>query len=197
MGVIRRKRRADAAPAEVVDAPAEERIVDEGLLIALSAVRMAVKNRIIVGALRDHRNFDRLEYAEIATRELRVLARQNEEYGKRVSKIRSELAKPRLFIELSEDERTDLHQLALRRRVHEGLTIALKAVAADSVQVASLVESAQQDAGAEITGAVAARLVAQVVDRREPNYELQRADRTRTLVDLDLAALLAERRPRA
>ena len=41
-----------------------ERIVDEGVLIGLSAARMAVTNHIIVGALREHRDVERGNAAE-------------------------------------------------------------------------------------------------------------------------------------
>ena len=41
-------------------------MVDEGLFIALSAVRMAVKNEIIIGALREHADYDPETYADAA-----------------------------------------------------------------------------------------------------------------------------------
>jgi hypothetical protein len=167
--------------------PSTKRIVAEGLLIALSAVRMAVKNRIIIGALREHRDYDQAEYAAIAQHELHLLALQNTDTARRV------LANVRWTESLSEDQRLDLRQLTRRRRVHRRLAVALHEVAADDAQVARLVEQAQADASQEIGRALSARLIAQDVDRREPDYEKRRADRARDLVSIDLAALRSDK----
>jgi hypothetical protein len=51
---------------------------DEGLLIALTAIRMAVKNRIIVGALRDQKQYLPESYLEVARDEIASLALQND-----------------------------------------------------------------------------------------------------------------------
>jgi len=169
--------------------PSEVRIVEEGLLIALSAVRMAVKNHIIVGALREHLNFDRLAYAETARSELDTLARQNEEYAERVGDLRKDIIKRRWKTELTDDQKGDLVQLALRRRVHERLAIALDTVSRDTDALQDLVRDAQQDASREIGSALSTKLM-QVVDRRDPNYERGRAFRLQTLISVDLADLL-------
>jgi hypothetical protein len=173
--------------------PSTKRIVAEGLLIALSAVRMAVKNRIIIGALREHRDYDQAEYAAIAQHELHLLALQNTDTARRVGRLRRALANVRWTESLSEDQRLDLRQLTRRRRVHRRLAVALHEVAADDAQVARLVEQAQADASQEIGRALSARLIAQDVDRREPDYEKRRADRARDLVSIDLAALRSDK----
>ena len=173
-----------------------ERIVDEGLLIALSAVRMAVKNHIIVGALREHRDFADADYAAAVRSELNRLARQNEEDAERVDRQRKDLGRQRSAFEISDDDRLDVRQLALRRRVHRKLADALRAVAGDDEQVAGVLERARTDASEEIGSALAARLVEQVVDRREPDYAQRRAERVRKLVSTDLAALMSNRRAR-
>lgn len=174
-------------------APSTRRIVAEGLLIALSAVRMAVKNRIIIGALREHRDYDQAEYAAIAQHELHLLALQNTDTARRVGRLRRTLANVRWTESLSEDQRLDLRQLTRRQRVHKRLAVALHEVAADDAQVARLVEQAQADASQEIGRALSARLIAQDVDRREPDYEKRRADRARDLVSIDLAALRSDK----
>jgi hypothetical protein len=172
---------------------ATQRIVDEGLLIALSAVRMAVKNHIIVGALREHTDYHESEYAAVAKDELTALAHQNEEDAERVGGRRKHLSKSRWTHELTEDQRHDLGQLARRRRMHKRLAKALLGVADDDEQVARLVDEAQHDASHEIRKALAARLIGQTVDRRERNYERLRAARIQDLVRIDLAALLPKR----
>ena len=170
-----------------------ERIVDEGRLIALSAVRMAVKNRIIVGALREHRGFVEADYTTDVRTELDRLVRQNEEDAKRVGRQGKELDRTRSAFQITDDDRLEVRKLALRRRVHLKLAGALRAVTDDEEQVAELLAQAQKDASDEIGAALADRLVEQVIDRQDPDYVQRRAERVRTLVNTDLAALRSSR----
>jgi hypothetical protein len=169
----------------------EDRIVDEGLLISLSAVRMAVKNHILVGALREHLNFEGADYSATARHELDVLARQNEEYGVRVTEMRDALVKARWKLELTRDQRADVKQFALRRRVHDRLTAELDAVSKDDEQISAIVEKAKEDASHEFAQALAAKLIRQNVDGTEPDYERKLAERRSAFVRIDLAKLLA------
>ncbi|MDJ0348863.1 hypothetical protein [Cryobacterium sp. PH29-G1] len=172
--------------------PDLERTVDEGLLIALSAVRMAVKNDIIVGALREHFDYDPGRYAENARSELHRLARQNEEYGRRVSRMSKDLASTKWRLGLTNDQRHDLLQFALRLRVHERLTLALDAVADDADQVARIVASAQRTASEEVSSAVSSKLIELAVDQREPDYAEHRDERLEAFVLINLAILKAK-----
>jgi hypothetical protein len=190
-------RRARGIGAESTDDTAgtgvlsEDRIVDEGLLISLSAVRMAVKNHILVGALREHLDFDDADYAATARHELDVLARQNEEYGVRVTEMRDELVKARWKLELTRDQRADVKQFALRRRVHDRLTAELDAVSQNDEKVSEIVAKAKADASHEFAQALAAKLIRQNVDGSEPDYERKLAERRSAFVRIDLAKLLA------
>ena len=60
------------------------RAVDEGVMIALTAIRMAVKNRIIVGALRDRATYNPEAYIAAAREEITTLARQNDDLATRL-----------------------------------------------------------------------------------------------------------------
>lgn len=172
------------------DSPKFSRIVDEGLLIALSAIRMAVKNHLIVGALRDLRDYDPVEYGEIVRAQLTLQIEQNRAAAKRVSAEKRRLGAALWLSELTPDERLDLKLLARRRRMYRGLASALRAVAADARQVQQLVETARIDAGSEIGDALQLRLIDRVIDPRAPDYEFERPHRMRSLGD-ELAALLA------
>lgn len=172
--------------------PDLERMVDEGLLIALSAVRMAVKNDIIVGALREHFDYDPERYADNARTELNRLARQNEEYARRVSRMSQELAAMKRRRSLTDDQRHDLKQFALRFRVHEQLTLALDAVADDDDQVVRIVASAQRSASEEVSSAVSSKLIELAVDQREPDYAEHRGERLEAFVLINLAILKAK-----
>jgi hypothetical protein len=166
-----------------------QRHVDEGLTIALSAARMAVKNHIIVGALREHDDFDPAGYAAVAREELTVLAVQNEEDADRVARLRRDLAARRWAEDFSDDERLDLIRLARRCRVHKGLALVLHAVARDEAQLAGIVDSARLDASHELRTALAARLIRQTIDGHAPGYQRLREERLRYLLAIDFAAL--------
>ena len=166
--------------------------MDEGLLITVSAVRMAVKNDIIVGALREHYDYDPGRYADNARSELHHLARQNEEYARRVDRMSKELAATKWRLSLTDDQRHDLKQFALRLRVHERLSISLDAVAEDDEQVARIVASAQRSASEEVSSAVSSKLIELAVDQREPDYVEHRGERLEAFVLINLAILQAK-----
>jgi len=172
-----------------VELPDLERTVDEGLLIALSAVRMAVKNDIIVGALREHYDYDSDRYADNARSELHRLARQNEDYARRVSALGRDLSATKRWRRLTDDQRNDLKQFDLRFRVHERLTLALDAVAAVDEQVARIVAGAQRSASEEISSAVSSKLIELAVDQREPDYAEHRDERLQAFLLINLAIL--------
>ena len=176
----------------IAELPDLERTVDEGLLIALSAVRMAVKNDIIVGALREHFDYDPGRYADNARGELHRLARQNEEYARRVSRMGRDLAAMKWRLSFTDDQRHDLKQFALRFRVHERLTLALDAVADDDDQVARIVATAQRSASEEVSSAVSSKLIELAVDQREPDYAAHRGERLEAFVLINLAILKAK-----
>ncbi|MDH6235613.1 hypothetical protein [Cryobacterium sp. CG_9.6] len=194
---MRRSRSSRRAGAQVQESGADlatiERMSDEGLLIALSAVRMAVKNDIIIGALRDHADYDPARYAETARNELSLLARQNEEYAERVGRLRKDLSKSHWGFDLTDDQRGDLAQFALRMQVHNRLTVALDAEAAADDRVAQLVDRAQRAASEEIRDAVSTRLISLAIDPHAADYAEKRADRLEMFLLVNLALLKASR----
>lgn len=178
-----------AAPGS--STPSTERIVDEGMLIALSAVRMALKNRIIVAALRDHNDYDPALYATLARQELHEVARQNDEDSTRVERLGSYLSRTTgsgKGREL-ENKRRDVVRLGRRRTLHDHVAERLREIADDDTRVAGIVEKARADALQEINDALSDRLLAQKVDPRQPGYEAARAERMRAVGKIDLAAL--------
>jgi hypothetical protein len=181
----------DGGPAAGTDAPSTGRIVDEGMLIAMSAVRMALKNRIIVGALREHSDYDEHHYADLAKQELLEVARQNDEDSTRVERLGSYLdrttgsGKGREL----ENKRRDVVRLGRRRTLHDRVAERLRAIADDESQLTELVDKARADALAEINDALSTRLLAQAVDPSKPEYTRARAERMRAVGTVDLAAL--------
>ena len=165
------------------------RIVDEGLLIALSSVRMAIKNDIIVAGLAEHADYDRARFAEATRRELQSLAEENRDSGERVRAQRKELTSMTWRYDLSQDQLMDLRQLKLRRRVHKRLALALRNLADDEEQVARLVAEAQHAASEEVQDAMHTRLMRLSIDPLDPDYQLHRAERTEMFLLVDLALL--------
>jgi hypothetical protein len=167
-------------------------MVEEGLLITLSAVRMGVKNDIIVGALGEHTDYDRAQYAEAAKAKLLEAARQCDQYAARAAWRKKNLASQRWSVDFSEDQRGDLRQYKLQKKVQTLLAEGIREVAADDEQVREIVESAQIDASDEINEAVSAKLVRLAVDPNDPEYEERREERTNMFVHVDLALLMAK-----
>lgn len=173
MAFFRWRRRANVgryvAPEEL-PAPPIERIVDEGVLIAITAVRMHVKNEIIVRAIKDDAEYDVVELAEAARDEFESIARQNDGYA----------AGP---------------VSARHVEVYSALAAELRKAAGDPELVATTVEQAREDAWREISGVVATKLEASRYDpSTDPRYQKERAARLRALIKVDLATLEEEMR---
>ena len=186
----------EGGSAAAAAAPSTGRIVDEGMLIALSAVRMALKNRIIVGALREHIDYAAADYARLARQELLEVARQNDEDSTRVERLGSYLTRTTgsgKGREL-ENKRRDVVRLGRRRTLHDRVAERLRAIAEDEHQVAGLVDKARADALAEINEALSTRLINQAIDSSHPEYEAARAERMRAVGAIDLAALAKQTR---
>ena len=165
------------------------RIVDEGVLIALSSVRMAVKNDIIVAGLAEHADYDTARFADTTRRELLGLADENRESAIRVGLTRKALTSGTWRLDLSHDQLMDIRQLKLRKRVHKRLAAALDAVAEDEDHVARLVRDSQHAASDEIQDAMHTRLMRLSIDPLDPDYQSHRAERTEMFLLVDLALL--------
>ena len=173
MAFFRRKRgRVDLGtfePPPFVEPPPVARVVEDAMLIARTAVRMAVKNRILVDAIRDDRDYDPAAMAELAREELVTLAAQNDAVAE--------------------------HQLLERNiEVYGGLASALREAASDTENVAAIVEESRDAAWREISTVLRSRLSA-MDPGRDPHYEAERESRLRALVRVDLAQLRLNRLP--
>ena len=159
------------------------------MIIALSAVRMAVKNDVIVGGLGEHVDYDAGRFVTTARRELLQLARENEESALRVHRRRKDIIALTWRADLSSDQLADIHKLKLRRTVHRRLAAALAAVAEDDEQLTAIVREAQTAASDEVRRALRVRLLTLAIDPTDPDYRRLRAERTEMFVHVDLALL--------
>jgi hypothetical protein len=165
------------------------RIVEEGLLIALSSVRMAVKNDIIVSGLAEHADYDTARFAETTRRELLALAEENRESALRVAQQRKDIRSSTWRLDISEDQAMDLRMLKLRKRVHRRMAVVLTEVAEDEDRVVQLVRDSQTAASTEIQDAMQTRLKRLSIDPQDPEYLRHRAERTEIFLAVDLALL--------
>lgn len=188
-----RRRRVDlgtyVAPYPAEPAP-DAQIVADGALIGESVVRLALRNRVIVDALRDRRDLDVDALAEVAAMELETLADREWESAER---IRFRRDQQRVDDPLQDDEDLDserLQESKRRERLHRAMSEAFAERAGDPRVLADIVERSRNEAWAEIGPVLIARAGerALVLDRDERYFE-ERTERLGTLIALDLTQL--------
>lgn len=167
-----------------------ERAVEEGLLIARSALTMDVKNRIIVSALRDDHRFDAAETASWVALELEKLSVEQAEYAKRMEDLSAEVT------ELHGPSRhehdygpRDFRLLTRRGLAYAGLSDELARLVDDPDFVESVVEDARGQAWSEIGTAIGSRLDIAPMRHPDADYDLERDTRLRAFIAIDLARL--------
>lgn len=162
-------------------------------MIAHSAVRMALKNRIIIDVLRDRLDFDPERVSAVARQQLAELAEQESSTAERLRRGHEEDAAPEELLP-GERARDPLRSEKARRgTIVEQLGRSLRADIDDDDVVAELVERSRQDAWDEIQSSVRRRAALVVPYEPDARYAAQRAERLATLVAMDLAGLAAER----
>ena len=192
MAPFDRSRLPEVAPATF------EEMLEEGLLMAESAARMALKNRLIVDALRADEPYSEERAAERARSVLYELVQEADEAAEHVAEEREVAAKREGRSQHQHDyHRDDLLNLRRREKVHAAIAKELWTRRSDDEYVAGLVERARDDAWHELGTAIE-----QELDRRwprydeEPDYADHRAERMADVSgDLlrDLARLEAQR----
>lgn len=193
---FRRRRGVDVgtyeAPPRSEPAPVE-RVVEEGVLIGESVVRMTLRNRVIVDALRDRRDLDRASLAGVAAHELENLADHEWESAERIRFRRNNarIDDPLQEEGLDPDERRESSR---REKVHRAMSEAFAARAAEDEALLHLVERARTEAWDEVGPVLLARADAAAHDIvPDARYDQERADRIGALVALDLTGLAFER----
>jgi hypothetical protein len=160
-----------------VEAAPVERVAEEGVLVAASAVRMAVKNHLIVRALQHRTAFDREALAEAAASEFVSLAIQSEDSARRVWTDGD-----------WDDEPSDGTENLRRRTLFLAVAAALRVAADDRESIDAIVESARDDALAEIGAALTVEPTQPEIEV-DADYERERQARIRAFKEVDLATL--------
>jgi hypothetical protein len=171
-----------------------DRVVAEGVLIAESTVRMAIKNTLLVSALRDDRHFDPERLRTAAHQEFVTLAEQNDASALRFEREQKYAESDRLVQHYLDDRpvvETPEHQR--RPEVFHAMAEALRAAADDPERIGRVVETARSDAWSELAREVTMRLAATSADiSADPAYQRKRPKRIEALIKVDLAALVRQ-----
>lgn len=160
----------------------------EGLLVAESAARMALKNRIIVMALRGDEPFAADRAAAAAREVLHELVQEMDEVAEWSAHEREEATRREGRARHQHDyHRTDSWNLRLRERVNEAVAARLSALRADPEYLAEFAERAREDAWGEIAGVIEQRLAREWPEIEvDEAYLRERDERMRALsVDLE------------
>ena len=171
----------------------------EGQLVAESAARMALKNRIIVMALRGEEPYDAERAAAAAREVLLELVQEMDEVAEWSASERESAGQREGRSQHQHDyHRADASNLRLRERVNAAVSKRLAELRSDDAYLGELAETAREDAWTEIAAAIDARLAREWPEIEvDETYVRERDERMRDLsVELE-RELQAVRRRRA
>ncbi|KRC51850.1 hypothetical protein ASE16_01925 [Leifsonia sp. Root227] len=163
MGIFgrgRRSRRADMRPFDggALDSPKPTTLahaLDEGLLIADYAVRMAVRNRMMTELLTTDSAFDASHFAGVAAEVVLRLADEADASEARIVREQAWAEVQDGRAEHTHDYRTaDTLNLRRREALAKATAAALRERAADTEYLAGIVEESRLDAWRELSGVV-------------------------------------------
>ncbi|WP_354496754.1 hypothetical protein [Mycetocola sp. 2940] len=176
-----------------------EQALDEGLLIARHGVTLAVRNRLIVRALKENEAFDDAATARIVDEELQRAAEEQRENAEGAQALHAVAGRSGGIADHAHDyHRIDTATLERRERLYLALEESLEASRNDPDFIAAMSERARDDAWKDIGDNVVSRLNQSMVSAAdEPDYVLYRPDRIRQLLEVDLASLLPREDPDA
>ncbi len=182
-------------PPDLLPEPGLDELVEEGVMIAGSAVRLAVKNLVIVGSLRDHVDYDERVYVDAVRDELITLADEKEADAERLMVIaEGASARAGRAANHSDYRSIDVGILSRRQAVAERLSKRLRALSSDDEFMQQLARSAHESAWEEVARSLEERLIsARIVE--DDDYRRERGERImEVLGDLgELEAGAAER----
>lgn len=176
---------------EKVLAPVEE-IIEQGLLVDGVAVRMGVKNSIIMNALKRNVDYRVDEIHELVREQLLALARERESDAKHISRVRDEIKRyGRSAWQETEYSNHDTKTLKHRQEVYEGLGSELRKLAADEAYVTRTAEHAREAAWAEIGDSLKERATHPYYSGgASAEYQEARDERIQQFIEEDLTELI-------
>jgi hypothetical protein len=169
--------------------------VDEGMLLADYATRMAVKNHIVVDTIQEGNDFDPARHTGQAAEMLTELAEEQDQVSARAAEAWLAVA-GRGGDALHPHDYRDVDAANLRRRDESATALAnaLRERADSEDELLAIVERARKDAWDEVGQAIEASLDAfSGAEALKANYEAERPGRLRLLIQRDLAQLEEQR----
>jgi hypothetical protein len=191
----RRQRRAstiDVPPRREISVDEE---AEEGVQLSEYASRMAIKNRMIIDAVRGDEPFDRAFYEGMVREELGRLVAEAEQSSLRMEDERASAGYATGRAASEHDyRRRDVDNLLRRQRVYEAVGRLLSERMNDPYYVEALYEAAHGDAWGEVAEAIEARMIRANAEPEEavlPMSERER-DAAKAFIARDLRVLEAE-----
>ena len=175
-----------------VDPPLAERVASEGLAIAESAVRLSMRNRIVVDSLRDRRGFDTAPLLQWAAEEFDTLAQREEEAADRLRDRRDWSPNDSPWVEHADDIEAQRRESQWREAARRATAAAFREAARDERRLIDLDERARIEAWQDVATVIMERADA-TGHPADPDYDAERDSRIAALVALDLTALANER----
>jgi hypothetical protein len=175
--------------------PSLDHSVEEGLMLADYATRMAVKNHIVVDTIQQGNAFDPIRHTGHASGMLLELADEQDEAAVRIAEARE-------YVDGRDGDATHPHDyrdvdagnLRRREKAATALAAALRDRAASEPELLAIVERARVDAWDEVGQAIEASLDAfSGAEALKADYEAERPARLRLLIRRDLAKLEQQR----
>ncbi|MBO9625190.1 MAG: asparagine synthase [Microbacterium sp.] len=173
--------------------------IAEGVAIATSAARLAVKNHILVGTIAEGGVFDTEKYIADTREALRAMAEESEEAEKTLTALRKR-ARGRHSDPVGTHDYRDRDVRNLRRRAKQshGVATKLREMMDDPEQLGVIVEEARKAAWADVRHNLDRRLkVESMRPDQDPDYDRMREARMQALRLVDLQALSSQQRARA
>lgn len=174
-------------------APVEE-IVEQGLLVADVAVRMTVKNTIIMNALKRHVDYNEAQIIEMVRDATKDLAQERERDAEHISHMRGEIRSTGHSSWSESDYGSDdTRTLRHRQEVYERVAEELHARAKDETYLHDTAERARSMAWHEIGDSLKERASHPYYSGGDSDeYRSAREGRIQQLIEKDLTALMQQ-----
>lgn len=169
-------------------------VIEEGVLIALSAARLSLRNRILVDTIAADARFQPDDYVPVAQHVLQELAEESESAAAEMRQLRRAARGRRSRPRGTHDYRDrDVSNLRLRARQYTEVAKALRELAGSPDPLRRLIDDAREAAWSDVERNLQQRLT---VPEPEPDDPLQRQARIRDLIYIDLPMLASEAQQR-
>ncbi|MBK0420977.1 asparagine synthase [Leucobacter sp. CSA2] len=200
-GWFKKKSRAKPRPARRLPrrvlAPVEE-IVEQGLLVAEVAVRMSVKNAIIMNALKKRVAYDAGQIVDMVQSATEELAAERERDARHISRMRNEIRDTgRSSWSESDYGNDDNRTLRHRQEVYERVAEELRKRADDPEYLQETATRSRNLAWDEIGGSLADRATHPYYSGGDSDeYREARDERIQQLIEKDLTSLIQKQDPK-